>query len=305
MDDLQSILPSDSKSVSTLSSIVLDTDTFNEIDDQFAVPYSLLSGNQFKTDAIYAAPFYNKRSVSPEDGMEKSFAEIHRLIERIEIEPTYGVLKGSKTFLSNAKTPITDSEACSDLIERSQTPGLTVVAIGALTNIANALLIDPSLADRITVVWLGGGVSNGIGEIISDQEFNLKQDVTAVQVVLDSKVRFFRIPCHSVASHLLLTLPEIKTFVENKSKIGSYLAKIFCEYSENHQIPGYSKVIWDIAAIGAIIDRSWLKFKKIPTPILSPENHWVLEESRHLSFEAVSINRNAIFSDFFTKLSTL
>ena len=111
MDNAQSILPSNGKSFSTFPSIVLDTDTFNEIDDQFAVTYSLLSGKQFKTETIYAAPFYNKRSVSPEDGMEKSFAEIHRLIERIEIEPTHGVLKGSKTFLSNAKIPITTTIA--------------------------------------------------------------------------------------------------------------------------------------------------------------------------------------------------
>ena len=56
-------------------SIVLDTDTYNEIDDQFAVVYSMLS-KQIKVEAIHAAPFSNSRSTGPGDGMERSYEEI-------------------------------------------------------------------------------------------------------------------------------------------------------------------------------------------------------------------------------------
>ena len=42
--------------------MVLDTDTYNEIDDQFAVVQALLSPDQLAVEAIYAAPFYNIRS---------------------------------------------------------------------------------------------------------------------------------------------------------------------------------------------------------------------------------------------------
>ena len=37
--------------------MVLDTDTFNEIDDQFAVVYALLSQDELSVEALYAAPF--------------------------------------------------------------------------------------------------------------------------------------------------------------------------------------------------------------------------------------------------------
>ncbi|MFC1725309.1 hypothetical protein ACFL4T_06755 [candidate division KSB1 bacterium] len=37
--------------------MVLDTDTYNEIDDQFAVVYSLISPERLNVEAIYAAPF--------------------------------------------------------------------------------------------------------------------------------------------------------------------------------------------------------------------------------------------------------
>ncbi len=51
--------------------MVLDTDTFNEIDDQFAVIYALHSKERLQVEAFYAAPFHNELSSGPKDGMEK------------------------------------------------------------------------------------------------------------------------------------------------------------------------------------------------------------------------------------------
>ena len=53
--------------------VVLDTDAYNEIDDQFAISYLIKSKEKLNTKAIYAAPFLNGKSVSPKDGMEKSY----------------------------------------------------------------------------------------------------------------------------------------------------------------------------------------------------------------------------------------
>src|SRR5690606_14880309 len=45
--------------------VVLDTDTFNEVDDQFAVVHALLSPDTMNVEAIYAAPFKNALSTGP------------------------------------------------------------------------------------------------------------------------------------------------------------------------------------------------------------------------------------------------
>ena len=45
--------------------IVLDTDAYNEIDDQFASAYMLKYKNNLNVKGIYAAPFYNSRSSGP------------------------------------------------------------------------------------------------------------------------------------------------------------------------------------------------------------------------------------------------
>src|ERR687893_736331 len=76
--------------------MVLDTDTYNEIDDQFALVYALLSPERLEVEAIYAAPFHNSRSSGPEDGMLKSYDEILRVLARLGREHDGFVFHGSR-----------------------------------------------------------------------------------------------------------------------------------------------------------------------------------------------------------------
>ena len=78
--------------------MVLDTDTFNEIDDQFAVVYALISP-ELDVRAVYAAPFHNSRSSGPGDGMEKSYEEILRILSRLDKKSEgFAFLRYSKTI---------------------------------------------------------------------------------------------------------------------------------------------------------------------------------------------------------------
>ena len=96
-------IPSDEELVRRLQlpkgrvDMVLDTDTYNEVDDQFALSYALLSPEKLNVQAIYAAPFYNDRSSGPKDGMEKSYDEILRLLDKLGIDPEGRVFKGSES----------------------------------------------------------------------------------------------------------------------------------------------------------------------------------------------------------------
>ena len=139
--------------------MVLDTDTFNEIDDQFAIVQALLSPERLDLRAIYAAPFYNTRSDSPGDGMEKSYDEILELLQRMDVEPEGLVHRGSTEILQDWDHPV-PSPAASDLVAQAQAMPegelLYVVAIACITNVASAILMEPSIIEKIVVVWLGG-----------------------------------------------------------------------------------------------------------------------------------------------------
>ena len=82
---------------SPLPRVVLDTDTYNEVDDQFALAHLLLSPAQVNFEAVYAAPFFNDRSSSPGDGMEKSYEEILRVLALVPTEKPPQVFRGSTT----------------------------------------------------------------------------------------------------------------------------------------------------------------------------------------------------------------
>ena len=175
--------------------VVLDTDTYNEVDDQFALAYLLCQGQKLNLKAICAAPFHNAKSNGPEDGMEKSFQEIHHILELMGKQEYAGqVYKGSRNWMEDEKTPVL-SEAAEKLSELAMeyTPEapLYVVAIGAITNVASALLLKPEIVDRIVIVWLGGNSH----EWPDNQEFNCQQDVAAARVVFGSGTALVQLPC--------------------------------------------------------------------------------------------------------------
>jgi len=282
---------------------VLDTDTYNEIDDQFAIVYGMLATDRIDLQAIYAAPFHNERSTGPGDGMERSYEEIERVLDRLGKSPAGGVHRGSTRWLESLELPI-DSDATRDLIDRalavrggvgSDGP-LYVVAIGAITNVASALLIEPEIANRIVVVWLGGHPSTWH----TTAEFNLRQDVTAARVIFDSGVPFVRVPCVNVTEHLITTLPEMERFVKGHGAIGDYLYDIFEAYRPDHF--ARSKQIWDIGPIAWLIDPSWVPSAIVHSPILTPESTWSHDPRRHFVREAIGVNRDAIFGNLFRRI---
>lgn len=284
--------------------MVLDTDTYNEIDDQFAVVHALLSPEQLDVEALYAAPFHNNRSSGPAEGMEKSYDEILRLLDfldvaRLQSAPTGFVYRGSTAFLSDAETAV-PSEAATDMVTRAMEneadEPLYVVAIGAITNVASAILIEPKIIERIVVVWLGGNPLYWP----HTREFNLQQDVLSAQIVLDCGVPFVHLPARGVVSHLLTTVAEMERYVQGQGKIGDYLVKIFKDYHSEHY--AWSKVIWDISATAYLINSTWVPTDIVHSPILTEAVTWSFDNSRHLMRVATGVNRDAIFRDLFQKL---
>jgi inosine-uridine nucleoside N-ribohydrolase len=278
---------------------VLDTDTYNEIDDQFALVQALLSPDRIALEAIYAAPFHNTRSTGAGDGMDKSYDEILRLLGRMGRSPDGFVFKGVRQFVGPAKQPL-KAEAVDHLIARARAGSpddpLCIIAIAAISNVASALLAAPDIADKIVVVWLGGHSL----EWPDTREFNLKQDVGGGQVLLDSGAPLVLIPCMGVTSHLHSTVPEIERYVEPHGDIGKFLAQRFKEYSDDHV--GWSKEIWDMAPVGWLINPDWAPTIVVPTPILTDQVTWSVDRTRYPMRYATIVKRDPILKDFFSKL---
>ncbi|MFT5164943.1 MAG: purine nucleosidase [Saprospiraceae bacterium] len=280
-------------------SMVLDTDTYNEIDDQFALVYALLSKESFNLEAVYAAPFSNNRAENPSKGMELSYEEILRILDKMDIKSEGLAFKGSSNYLSK-DLKAESSAATKDLIQRAMqhTPEdpLYVMPIGAITNIANAILLKPEITKNIVVIWLGGHAHDWP----DTKEFNMFQDKAAANVVLDSGVPFVQYPCVGVVSSFYTTVPEMEEYLKGHNDISEYLLEIFKDYKNDHF--GWSKVLWDMTAITYLINSDWTPSYLVHAPRVSEFDTYSFDNNRHLIRMVYTINRDPILRDFFTKI---
>ena len=334
--------------------LIIDTDAKNEVDDQFAVSWALRSPDRFVVDAVYAAPFSHDcfmkldpsfsslaeneeagitYSAHPGDGMEASYQELLKLFGLLGENPDGRVFRGSKGYISDMGVPI-ESEAARDLITRAMSSDETiyVAAIGAPTNIASALLMEPELVKKIVLVWLGAQplyFKHGI-------EFNAMQDVKATQILFDSGVPMVLIPCMNTASMLTLSKPEVEHLLLGKSDIASYLSEIvlsalsddasaadgmaamlrhtylaaqedrddsyLLQFQTTHTAS--SRIIWDISTIAFLKNPSWTPSKLETAPVFTDNMTWgPKDETRHQIRVVNYCNRDSIFGDMIACLT--
>ncbi len=294
------------ESVRGIVDVVLDTDAYNEIDDQFAISYALKSPDKINLCAIYAAPFHNARSNSPAEGMERSYEEILNLLTLAGREDMKEkTFRGSEAWLKDEKTPV-ESPAMRDLIARARTYSpekpLYVCAIGAITNVASALIAAPDIADKIVLIWLGGHAI----EWPDTREFNMFQDVAAARVVFGCCVPLVQLPCMGVVSAFTTTGPELKYWLEGKNPLADYLCKNTCAEAESYaKGKPWSRPIWDVTAVAWLTDREgrFLHSKLIPSPIPEYDDHYGFDSRRPLIRYVWHINRDALMEDLFTRLT--
>lgn len=282
--------------------VVLDTDAYNEIDDQFAIAYLLKNKQKLNTKAIYAAPFLNPRSESPADGMEKSYNEIFKLLDLMN--ENLPVFRGSDKFMDDEKTPVV-SDAARDLAQRadgySPEKPLYVVAIGAITNVASAFLLNPKMAENTVVVWLGGHALH----YTNTREFNMYQDVAASRVVMSSGVPFVQLPCMGVVSAFTISKPEIEYWLLNKTPLSDYLGKNSIDAAERYaRGTAWTRCIWDVTAIAWLLNdkNKFMSSRIVPTHLSSYDNYYTESPDARPMRYIYDIHRDALMTDLVKKV---
>ncbi len=286
--------------------VVLDTDAYNEIDDQFAIAYLLKNQDKLRIKGFCAAPFFNSLSSSPKDGMEKSYLEIAKLLDLAgEGELKQKVYRGSESYLPNEKTPV-ESEAADFLasLSRQYSPEnpLYIVAIGAITNVASAFLKYPEMKERTVVVWLGGHALHAD----HTNEFNMKQDIAAARILFACGVPFVQLPCAGVVDCFYTTRYELEHWLCDKNPLADYLARNTIAAAESYAAgKPWSRVIWDVTAIAWLLNdgNRFMSSRLIPSPVPEYDKRYGFAPERHLIRYVHHINRDGLMTDLFEKLT--
>ncbi len=284
--------------------VVIDTDTFNEIDDQYALSYLIKSEDKLNLKAIYAAPFFNEKSKGPEDGMEKSYQEIMKVLKLCGREDYEKLtFKGSGNYLADEEQAV-DSPAARNLVElameREEENPLYVVAIGAITNVASAILLKPEIIERIVLVWLGGNAHDWT----DNKEFNLYQDIAAARVVFGCGVPLVQLPCAGVVSSFRTTGPELEYWLKGKNRLCNYLVESTVQEAEKMEESScWSRAIWDVTAVAWLLDGDFMLDRIEYSPIPEYDHHYAFDKTRHIIRYVYSINRDKLFEHLFRTLA--
>ena len=276
--------------------VILDTDTYNECDDQFALAYLIKSQDKFNIEAITVAPYsHTKRDVKVMDGQVLSYNEILKICNWLNFDTINKVFKGSMDYIQNGYDE--NNDAVNKIIEVALKNDKTyILGIGAITNIALAIKKEPKIIDRIEIIWLGG---NEI-EYKDNLEYNFKQDIEAVKIVFDSTVKMTILPCKNVVSDLRIDIAELKSKLDNKKELNKYLIERF--YNDGYHGIQETRVIWDISVIAYMINKNWFETEKISCPNIKEDSSYELTDNRHIITFVTKLDRDRIYEDLFRKL---
>src|SRR6266550_2528961 len=232
--------------------VVLSTDVGNEIDDQWAVTYLLLQP-RFDVLGVMSA---HAPSITAPAGYTSYRILVDVVENRLGMNAHPPLIEGGSLPLENAKTP-RPSPAVNFLIETSRrfskTNRLTVLMIGAATDVASAILTDPTIVDRVRVIQMG------FTDEQDGNEFNVANDVHAVQAILESKVPLIVGPGKVCRASLSLTFDQAREMLTKRGAIGAWLWEEYqawyFRYVKPLRVNDFSKpwVIWDNITLAYIL----------------------------------------------------
>ena len=294
--------------------VLLDTDANNEIDDQHAIAYLLLSGKSFFVEGLTVNRTNNGGDI------EAQALEAERVVRLCTLHPELAVIRGAsasfREIAAHLNEPDFDGQAAVDLIiERAAATSekkLVILAIGKLTNVALALKKAPHIAKDVKLVWLGSNYPD-------PGEYNLENDPDAVNFLLDTEVEFeiavVRYFESSGTSAVRVTMQDLLEKVAGRgpqsppvSGRNGGVFTCFGDYSvnllENVRMSGKppSRALYDMAALAIIKNPVWAQTREIAAPILNGKDWVDRPQNRRKIAIREHFDRRAILSGFFSTI---
>ena len=249
--------------------VIIDTDAACEADDPFAIVHALLSP-KLCVKGILATHF------NVEHSMDASYKEIMTILDAMGI--SVPVFKGQSGPLSADPSL---SEASAFIVEealKTDDKPLYVLCQGAITNVARALMANPDIKDRLTVVWIG---THGEAPCAAPfREFNAGNDIQAANYVLQSGANIWLIPSH-VYTTINIGIAEILKRIRPCGKIGEHLYKNLIDYNNSEGAgwtQGESWSLGDSPAIAVAINPGCGHYHIAKAPVVADDTSSIAKD---------------------------
>ncbi len=259
---------------------------------------------------------FTKRTDQATESVEKAEA----LLDAMGMKGRYPVVPGSETPMLSADKPV-DSEGARLIISEAHkcTPDkpLYVACGAALTNVASALLLDPSISKNMIVVWIGGQ-EYSFGAVpppgYSAVEYNLNLSVPSGQVVFNkSDVRIWQVP-RDAYRQCLYSVAEMHAYVKPCGKIGAMLSDAIdgvMKTCEGFGIPmGEVYILGDSPLVlltslqsGFEADPSSSRWTPVPCPLIDDNGAYQPNPTGRIIRVYTQIDTRLMFGDMEARLS--
>lgn len=264
--------------------IILDADTGNEVDDLYALVRALVEPS-WNITALNATQWQ-----ASQWAVDRTMEESHRLnqilLAYLEMGEKVKALRGGAGRMYDWGDKAQHSAAAYGIIRQAHQmkdgEKLTVVVLGALTNVASAIYIEPAIESRLKVYWLG--TSYDFEKELSRRiDFNAVMDIQATEILLSSNVEMHIIPVN-VAGQMVFDYDETRSRLKDQHPLADYLLDRWY----NHMDAGvYRRTIWDLSLIEAMIHPGLAEEVKVAS--FQNKNVWMYRD----------IDEEAMIRDFF------
>lgn len=287
--------------------VILDCDTHNEMDDQYAVAYVLGMSEKLELLAMTTEHYHCGKEGDLVRGMEECYEEFFRVMRMCHKEGTAPVYRGATTRIDEDWPhfrPV-DTDSSRAIINHVHEAGelVYIIATGPLTNVTSAIMMDPSIKDKICVIWLGGNSLDWDGTI---DECNLWGDYAAGQMLVNSGVAFVQLPAHSHGDggtvQLHVTSDEFR-----EKLIGDSDACVFFRETlpyEYHAKADFGHVIWDMAGPAVLTMPEAFEFRFMPAPIFADDRHYAYDRTRHEILHMDRLKPRPILDDMYRVINS-
>ena len=273
--------------------VVIDSDAKNEIDDQWAIALAILSPERLQIEGFVGANFDNQRG-GPE-GVARSVREIETVLEVAGMAGRWPVLHGSHPMRYQFEP--SRSEGVAFIIERalagSPEDPLWVVGLGAATDMASALLVEPRIVDRVIAFW---HLRTRWPE--KCYNFNVFGDVRAARLLFHSPLSFV---LFDTGTYLRCPMEESERRVKPYGELGRYL------HEYRHHDPAFSdpqKGFFDLGDIAALVDPNLACWEETPCPAVNWDLRYHFHGTLGTILRCYHVDRDRTFALLYDRLET-
>ncbi len=188
--------------VTKVVDVIIDTDIGDDIDDAFALAFALTSPEvnvkavstvfgqvQVRTRlALKLLVAFGRDDIPVATGIRTPFFErVYRRDRYLgDVIPRQAKVLGDKDLQLKPHPRHAVDLIISTVMESRKE--ITIIPVGALTNIATAIVKEPQLVQRAKLVIMGGAVSNWFRPSLSRAEHNIRCDPDAARLVFESGI---------------------------------------------------------------------------------------------------------------------